>query len=415
VNSVVIEQSYDLAALPERVWAALTEPKRLAAWFMPNDLVPVVGERFTLRPGLPGLPGAIPGEVLAVGAGQSLRMGWDVAGEPVLVTWRVDAAPGGSALRVTRDSALADPVAEAAFEAALAHRYADPLRSFLRSGMRVLQVPPARNTPPVVSVADQPVSEAPARPVSGAFASVVSDVADRPVFIPVASARSPLLASRASLGSGSPARPTLPPTDRARRRSRQRLAVSAMIALVLAGGWWALGSPGFSGSRAPNVLGAGGGSTGSGPDGSLGTALGASGGVGSSHPATPPAGNSSTHPPVATSATSTTPALPALVVHEVVGAQTALSYHVTVTVSNPAAAPQAWRSVWLQLTGVSLSVSVASGPVRYAGGGCVVPTASSSTVGADATVTFVLAVTAVLPAQLGSVSGVALEDSHCGG
>jgi hypothetical protein len=104
-----------------------------------------------------------------------------------------------------------------------------------------------------------------------------------------------------------------------------------------------------------------------------------------------------------------------LVVHDVVGAETALSYHVTVTVSNPASAPQTWHNVWLHFTGVSVAVTVVSGPVTYTGGGCVVPTASSSSVGADAAVTFVLAVTAVLASQLGSVSAVALADPHCGG
>lgn len=34
---------------PERVWRALTDPKALAAWLMPNDFAPVVGHRFTFR------------------------------------------------------------------------------------------------------------------------------------------------------------------------------------------------------------------------------------------------------------------------------------------------------------------------------------------------------------------------------
>ena len=33
----------------ERVWAALTSSEALAAWLMPNDFVPEVGHRFTLR------------------------------------------------------------------------------------------------------------------------------------------------------------------------------------------------------------------------------------------------------------------------------------------------------------------------------------------------------------------------------
>ena len=43
---------------PERVWRALTDPKALAAWLMPNDFAPVVGHRFTFRaPQAPTPPG----------------------------------------------------------------------------------------------------------------------------------------------------------------------------------------------------------------------------------------------------------------------------------------------------------------------------------------------------------------------
>jgi uncharacterized protein YndB with AHSA1/START domain len=418
------EQRYDLAALPERVWAALTVQDRLAAWFMPNDLVPVAGQAFTLSPGLPGLPSMIAGEVLEVAAGQRLRMRWDVGGEPVLVTWQVDPAPGGSALGVIREPALADPVTEAAFEAALIHRYANLLRSFLRGGMHVLPGTPAAEVPALpawvvseVSVSDLAVLDRLAQ--SDSSASVpMSAAPDQPSFIPVASAWSVASASPASVGSGSPDMPASSAPSSLGRRSRRLLVVSALIVVLLAGGWWALGTPGFSGSRTPDVVGAGAGTGGSGqvPAGPSGTAPGTAGGVGPSHSATFGGPDQSPHPPGGTATTTTpgSPGLPALVVHDVVGAETALSYHVTVTVSNPASAAQTWHNVWLRLTGVSVAVAVVSGPVSYSGGGCVVPTAGSSSVGADAAVTFVLAVTAVLPSQLGSVSAVALADPHCG-
>lgn len=44
----------------ERVWAAITSPDRLAKWWVPGDIAPVVGHRFTLE--MPGW-GNVPCEV----------------------------------------------------------------------------------------------------------------------------------------------------------------------------------------------------------------------------------------------------------------------------------------------------------------------------------------------------------------
>jgi uncharacterized protein YndB with AHSA1/START domain len=44
---------------PERVWQAITDPRALEAWLMPNDFRPVVGHTFTFRtdpaPGFDGI------------------------------------------------------------------------------------------------------------------------------------------------------------------------------------------------------------------------------------------------------------------------------------------------------------------------------------------------------------------------
>lgn len=44
-----IDLHFDLAEPPALVWRAMTEPKLLEAWLMPNDISPKVGHKFTFR------------------------------------------------------------------------------------------------------------------------------------------------------------------------------------------------------------------------------------------------------------------------------------------------------------------------------------------------------------------------------
>jgi len=46
-RSVVIER--EIAAPPEKLWRALTQPHLIAEWLMQNDFKPVARHRFTLR------------------------------------------------------------------------------------------------------------------------------------------------------------------------------------------------------------------------------------------------------------------------------------------------------------------------------------------------------------------------------
>lgn len=84
----------------EAVWAALTDPAALALWLMPNDFVPRVGHRFTLRtdPG-PGWDGVVHCEVLALDP--PTHMAWRWRGGPVDTIVRFDLEPvaGGTRLR----------------------------------------------------------------------------------------------------------------------------------------------------------------------------------------------------------------------------------------------------------------------------------------------------------------------------
>jgi uncharacterized protein YndB with AHSA1/START domain len=44
-----IEVDYPLEHPPQEVWRLLTDPRLLAMWLMPNDIVPAVGHKFNFR------------------------------------------------------------------------------------------------------------------------------------------------------------------------------------------------------------------------------------------------------------------------------------------------------------------------------------------------------------------------------
>ena len=60
---------------PEKVWRALTRPELVAAWLMPNDMRPEVGQRFTLAPE-EKRGGGISCEVLEAEPCRRLRYSW---------------------------------------------------------------------------------------------------------------------------------------------------------------------------------------------------------------------------------------------------------------------------------------------------------------------------------------------------
>ncbi|MCV3240539.1 SRPBCC family protein [Mesorhizobium sp. ZC-5] len=65
----------DLPQAPEKVWRALTVPELVAAWLMPNDLVPEQGARFTLN-GPPEEGGDVACEVLDIEPERLIRYSW---------------------------------------------------------------------------------------------------------------------------------------------------------------------------------------------------------------------------------------------------------------------------------------------------------------------------------------------------
>lgn len=64
-----LEFQCELPHPPEKVWQALTEPKLLAAWLMPNDIQPEIGSRFAFA----GPDARIDCEILDAEPGRLLR------------------------------------------------------------------------------------------------------------------------------------------------------------------------------------------------------------------------------------------------------------------------------------------------------------------------------------------------------
>ncbi|TWS94466.1 SRPBCC domain-containing protein [Reyranella sp. CPCC 100927] len=101
-DSITVE--CDLDQPPAQVWRALTEPELLAAWLMPNDIRPAVGDRFVLQ-GEPDVGGAIDCEVLAAEPHRLLRYSWR-GGEGLdsVVTFELAGTPsGGTHLRIVHN------------------------------------------------------------------------------------------------------------------------------------------------------------------------------------------------------------------------------------------------------------------------------------------------------------------------
>ena len=95
----------------ETVWRALTDGAALASWLMPNDFVPQIGHRFSLRsPAIPGWPGRAECEVLDMDPPRRMVWSWRSSdtGAPTTLTFELSAVPAGT--RVTlRHAGDADP------------------------------------------------------------------------------------------------------------------------------------------------------------------------------------------------------------------------------------------------------------------------------------------------------------------
>ncbi|MFM8819908.1 MAG: SRPBCC domain-containing protein [Phenylobacterium sp.] len=73
----VIRVTRVIQASREEIWEALTNPRALSEWMLPNDFSPVVGHRFTFRTSAaPGFDGVIRCEVLELVPPERLKISW---------------------------------------------------------------------------------------------------------------------------------------------------------------------------------------------------------------------------------------------------------------------------------------------------------------------------------------------------
>jgi uncharacterized protein YndB with AHSA1/START domain len=103
-SKIEIETFYPHA--PDRVWRALTDPAALADWLMENDFVPKLGHKFQFRAKpQPGWRGIVDCEVVALDEPKRLAYTWqgEVDGPKTMVTWTLEAAPGGTKVKLVHD------------------------------------------------------------------------------------------------------------------------------------------------------------------------------------------------------------------------------------------------------------------------------------------------------------------------
>jgi uncharacterized protein YndB with AHSA1/START domain len=97
---------------PERVWAALTDPRALAEWLMPNTFKPVVGHKFIFQVDpMPGCGHMTECEVLECDPPCILAYSWTVVTNkpnkpklgPMKVTWQLAREGNGTRLVFTHE------------------------------------------------------------------------------------------------------------------------------------------------------------------------------------------------------------------------------------------------------------------------------------------------------------------------
>lgn len=99
--SVVVER--ELPYPPEKVWCALTQPRLIEQWLMPNDFEPVVGRRFSLQADWGGV---LDCQVLALEPNRKLSYTWTFRHEDAaydlrsVVVWTLTPTRTGTHLRM---------------------------------------------------------------------------------------------------------------------------------------------------------------------------------------------------------------------------------------------------------------------------------------------------------------------------
>ena len=97
MGSINLEATYPHP--PERVWAALTDPRAMAEWLMPNDFEPHLGHRFQFRvDNAKGWSGIVDCVVTEIAPPRRLAYSWKSDKVDTHVSWTLEAAAGGTRL-----------------------------------------------------------------------------------------------------------------------------------------------------------------------------------------------------------------------------------------------------------------------------------------------------------------------------
>jgi uncharacterized protein YndB with AHSA1/START domain len=102
VGTIRIEATYPHAA--ERVWSALTDPRAIAEWLMPNDFQPRLGHRFQFRvANAKGWSGVVDCEMTELDAPRRLSYTWKSDKIDTRVTWTLEPLASGTRLVLEHD------------------------------------------------------------------------------------------------------------------------------------------------------------------------------------------------------------------------------------------------------------------------------------------------------------------------
>jgi hypothetical protein len=403
------ELDFEYPALPERVWAALTDPAKVRSW---------LGDA---------------GSVVAVDK-QQVVLELASGGQSARARLLVEPASGGSRLRVRHSGEL---WAAQIYEDLFARRLAQVLRGGLiahilprrgfgaaapaRTGPPAVVapavVPPAVVPPAVVPPAVVPPAVVPPAVVPPA---VVPPAVVRPVVAVPAVAVPPAVVPAAVVPAAVVPSAVVPPVvvpratvvpvaaplraDRPQSTVRWPWMIVAVAALAAAGFglYWFVGvAPSHTSAahdpstavKDPAIRG--------GPHAV--TPVGGPARSGALNSTVPVSGAMSAVPTSATADTATP-----LTVSYAVSARSVAGYSVTVSVYNPSGVAQDWSTVRVQYAGVNVAVSKVTPTVQHSGPGCFYPSASVRTVAAGVTFHFSFTVTAVAGTLLGDVRNVSL-------
>lgn len=114
-RSVVIEKTFPHS--PEKLWQAMTDPKLLAEWLLPNNFGPQVGQEFQFRnEPVGGWDGVVDCKILVFDAPHRLAYSWRALGLESIVQFTLTPTESGTHVRMEHSGFRADQ--QAAYQGA---------------------------------------------------------------------------------------------------------------------------------------------------------------------------------------------------------------------------------------------------------------------------------------------------------